>query len=323
MDTQIKRNNQRQIVVKHQSVYRAKRRQALRTLLLPTTGTVIALTTIYFVGVGWLEIALFLLMFSWVTLGLEVGFHRLFAHKAFKTSKSMEIFLLISAMMSGQGRGVYWLATHRRHHTFSDTVDDPHSPFWRRKHNGSEERLSGLKGLWHAHQGNTYTDDATNVAYFAADALRNPLYAKLDRQFPFWVAFGMLFPATIGGIVYESWVGAWSCFLWGGPLRMFVQHKAYFTNGSLAHYFGERVFDTGDNSRNNWYCALWTFGSALQNTHHAFASSAYLRYRWYEIDISGIVIRLMDLTGLVWDVRKPSQTAIESKLLKSKVPAVS
>ena len=301
-------------VIKSERVLRAKRRVALLTLILPIVGSIVTIVSALITGIGWVEIAVFVGMFTWATLGLEVGFHRLFAHKAFTTSKPMQAFWWVSALMAGQGTGIYWLATHRRHHSHSDSPNDPHSPLVRDGEKG-EERLSGVRGLWHAHQGNTYTGYATNVAIFAPDALRNTLYNKLDKQFPFWVALGMIVPAAIGGLAYHSWLGAWNCFLWGGPLRMFIQHQTYFTNGSLAHRYGEQLFKTDDNSRNNWYCAIWTFGSALQNTHHAFPSAAYLRQRWYELDIAGYVIRMMELAGLVWNVRRLTPEQLEKHRL--------
>ncbi len=308
------RPRQVSVVITSERVLAAKRRAALRTLLLPLVGAIVAVISSLVTGVGWVELAVFFGMFVWVTLGLEVGFHRLFAHRAFQTSKPLQAFWWISALMAGQGSGTYWLATHRRHHAHSDSPSDPHSPLCRTGREG-EETLGGLRGLWHAHQGNTYTGYATNVAVFAADALREPLYGKLDKQTTFWVVFGLALPAAIGWFAYHSLLGVWSCFLWGGPLRMFVQHHTYFTNGSLAHVYGEQMFKTNDNSRNNWYCAVWTFGSALQNTHHAFPTSAYLRQRWYELDIAGFVIRLMELSGLAWNVHYPSPDQLAAKRL--------
>lgn len=302
--------------IHNESLRKAKKKQALLVLWLPIIGSVIAFINSYYMGLSGIDVAVFLFMFSWATLGLEVGFHRLFSHKAFKTSKSMEAFWWISGLMAGQGRGIYWIATHRRHHAVSDTPEDPHSPHCHINKNGEAQKLSGLHGLWHAHQGNTYTDFATNVHFYTSDILKSPnykLYQKLDRQFPFWVIIGIFIPAAIGFAFTGDLFKAWTCLLWGGPLRIFIQHQLYFTNGSLAHKFGEKMFIVEDESRNNWYCAIWTFGSALQNTHHAFPRAAYLRQRWYELDIAGIVIRFMEIIGLVSEVYKPSESKLQAK----------
>lgn len=303
--------------IKSEQLRRGKRRAALRTFLVPLIGASAGLLWTAMYGVGWLEFVLFAVMFAWVTLGLEVGFHRLFAHHAFRAPQGVQGFLWASALMSGQGPGVYWTATHRRHHAFSDSENDPHTPYFRVTQQGVE-KLGGLRGFWHAHQGNTYTDYATNVAAFSKDVRRNALLVKLDDYYTFFVTLGIVLPGVIGAIYYGTWQGAVSCAFWGGPIRIFVQHQLFFTNASLGHMIGERPFDTGDNSRNNWWCALWTFGSALQNTHHAFPSSAYLSYRWYEVDIAGGIITVLSSLGLATEVRRPSKANIQARLVGSR-----
>ena len=302
------------VAIHSEALFRAKRRAALLTLWLPIAGTLLAGVSALWLPVGGLELGVALGMFVWVTLGLEVGFHRLVAHKAFETHRWLRATLWASALMAGQGSGTYWIAQHRRHHSHSDTPLDPHSPV-ATPLAPPPRRWAALHRLWHAHQGHTYRDATTNVMLFAPDLLRDPLLKRLDRQHAAWVALGLLIPAALGAAATQSWQGAWNCLLWGGPVRIFVQHQLFFTNSSIAHAFGEQRFETRDNSRNNWLCALWTFGSALQNTHHAFASSAYLSQRWYEIDIAGGAIRLLAALGLAWDVRQPSPEQIAGKLL--------
>lgn len=298
---------------------RAKRRAALRTFWLPVAGTAVAAVSAFWLPVGALELAVLAGMFVWVTLGLEVGFHRMAAHKAFSTHRWMQVLLWVSALMAGQGGGTYWIAQHRRHHAHSDTPLDPHSPVAASPAGGRWQ--DRLRGLWHAHQGHTWRDPSTNVMLFAPDLVRDPLWRRLDRQHTFWVGVGLVIPALVGAAVTQTWQGAWNCLLWGGPVRILVQHQLFFTNSSIAHAFGEQRFDTGDNSRNNWLCALWTFGSALQNTHHAFASSAYLSQRWYEIDIAGWAIRALSATGLAWEVRLPDAEQLQARRLAPAGPS--
>lgn len=302
--------------IRNEDLRRNKRKSALRTFWFPVLGATAGFTFAAFYGVGWLEIVLFAVMFFWATLGLEVGFHRLFAHRAFKAPMPVQVFFWASALMAGQGRGLYWMATHRRHHTYSDTPDDPHSPHHRVSEQG-HEKLGFLRGFWHAHQGNTYTDYATNVALFANDIRRDAKLMWLDKQYPLFVTLGIVLPGLVGALYYQTWVGALSCLLWGGPIRVFIQHQTFFTNASLGHMIGEQPFATGDDSRNNWWCAIWTFGSALQNTHHAFPSSAYLKLRWYELDLAGAAIKLMAKVGLARDVRFPTREAVSAKLAPS------
>ena len=75
-----------------------------------------------------MEISLLLSFYILTTIGIEVGFHRLFAHRAFETSTVMKVLLAILGSMAAEGSIVYWAAGHRRHHVHSDTGNDPHSP---------------------------------------------------------------------------------------------------------------------------------------------------------------------------------------------------
>ena len=94
--------------------------------------------------------------------------------------------------MAAQARGSYWIATHLSHHSHSDTYDDPHSPMRRTTVEGEAEELTGLKGLWHAHQGNTLTAYPTNVSRFAARFVSDQVFRNIDAQFPYWVAAGVI-----------------------------------------------------------------------------------------------------------------------------------
>lgn len=308
------------LTVRHPQLIAAKKRIAMRRLLLPVAGAVVGLVSAWFIPVGTLEVASLVVMFSWVTFGLEAGLHRYFSHHAFKTSRPVELFLFISALMAAQGSAIYGIAQHRRHHAFSDTEHDPHSPMVRLE-DGRPRPLGRLLGWWHAHQGYTFFDPPTNVTLLGSDMTRDRTLRWLDsRTQPFWIAFGILLPGVVGGLVGGSWTAAWNCMLWGGPVRIFVQHQAWFTNASFAHMYGEQPFETGDNSRNNWLCAIWSFGSALQNTHHAFPPSAYFRHRWYELDLAGLGIRLMAAVGLAWDVRMHTPEQIAARLRRQDVP---
>lgn len=310
------------VTVRHPQLHAAKKRIAFRRLVLPVAGALVGLVSAIFVPPTTLDFVLCAVMFTWVTLGLEVGLHRYFSHHAFKTSRPVELFLFVSALMAAQGSAIYGVAQHRRHHAFSDTEHDPHSPLVRNE-NGKPRLLGTLRGWWHAHQGYTFFDPPTNVTLLGSDLTRDKTLRWLDTKTqPFWIALGLVLPALVGAAVTQTWWGTWNAFLWGGPVRIFIQHQAWFTNASIAHMYGDQPFDTGDNSRNNWFCAIWSFGSALQNTHHAFPPSADFRYRWYEIDIAGLFIKLLAATGLAWDVRMHTREQVESKLLRRPVAHV-
>ena len=303
--------------IRNEDLRRKKRRVALFTLWAPIFGTALAggLAALQG-GIGFLEISLLAGMFFITTFGVEVGFHRLFSHNSFKAPDWVRGGLFILGCMSGEGQGIYWASNHRRHHAHSDTGDDPHSPHFRKTASGSEQ-ISGWKGFWHAHQGNTYTDYATNATQFANDLTRDRMLVRLDRFYTFWVLLGLGIPALIGALVTRSWQGALNGFLWGGVVRIFVGHQTYFTNGSFAHVYGSRPFKNGDMSSNNIWCALPTFGSAWQNNHHAFPSSARLGFHWWEVDIGWYLIASMQSLGLVREIKRPSPAQIRSALARA------
>jgi stearoyl-CoA desaturase (delta-9 desaturase) len=108
-----------------------------------------------------------------------------------------------------------------------------------------------------------------------------------------------------------SWAGAWSGFIFGGLLRMFVANQFAWCVGSVCHSYGSRPFKTGDKSTNNWFIALMTFGEGLQNNHHAFPAWYRHGVHWWELDISGWLLTLLGKLGIVWELRSPSKETID------------
>jgi len=106
------------------------------------------------------------------------------------------------------------------------------------------------------------------------------------------------------GIGY--WMGggymAASMLTWGLFVRLIiVLHVTWFVN-SWAHMWGYRNYETTDDSRNNWLVAILAFGEGWHNNHHAYPRMASQGHKWWEIDTTYMVIRLMKWTGLAWDV---------------------
>jgi stearoyl-CoA desaturase (delta-9 desaturase) len=299
-------------VIRASSVMEAKRRLGLLTIWIPTLGTLVAIATTFVWGIGALEIGLLLAMYLVTMAGVEVGFHRQLAHRAFRTPPWLRSLLAIAGSMAAQGRASYWAATHRRHHVYSDKPEDPHSPYWRITEHG-EERMGRLRGLWHAHLGNMVTGYPTNVTLFARDLVTDPAIARIDRLYLPLVALGLLIPTALGAAIAGSWIGAVQGLLWGGFVRIFVVHHVYFANGSFSHMYGGRPYDNGDGSTNNPIFAVPTFGSAYQNNHHAFPTSALLGLRWYQPDVGMWFIRGFERLGLAWDVRRVPREQLESR----------
>lgn len=310
MRTQLSKPN---VIVDNPKLERTQRSIALATILIPTVGTLIALTKAYFYGIHSLEIGLFIVFFILTNLGIEFGFHRNLAHKAFETTSIIGIIFAILGSMAGQGRVIYWVANHRRHHVHSDTVLDPHSPRVR-KTNDEPEQMSTLNGLWHAHIGHMLSDKITNCSLFAADLNRNVSLVTISQYYFVIVIAGVLLPGLIDVAFRHSFEGFIDGILWGGLVRMFLVHQVTWSVASITHRFGSARFETNDHSANNLWIALPSFGSGWQNNHHAFPFSAYIGLKWWEIDITGWLIRILSWSRLAWNVKKPTQEQIAAKL---------
>jgi stearoyl-CoA desaturase (delta-9 desaturase) len=295
------------ITVRDPKIRAVQRRMAVMTMLIPAAGTVTALVLAAIYGVSVSDLAMLAGMFVLTTAGIEVGFHRCFAHKAFETSRGMKLVLAALGSMAAEGSLLYWAAGHRRHHTHSDTGDDPHSPHVR-KRESADERLGVKRGLWHAHIQWMMTDNVTNCTLFAKDILRDPLLNKMHAWYLPLVLTGLAIPAAFEGVLTGTWRGALNGFLWGGLVRMFLVHHSSWSNASFSHVYGTRPFATGDHSANNLWCALPTFGASWQNNHHMFPSSAYLGLEWWQVDVGAWFVRIFSACRLIWNVNAPPST---------------
>jgi stearoyl-CoA desaturase (delta-9 desaturase) len=249
----------------------------------------------------WSDVAVFGVMYLATGLGITVGFHRLFTHRAFKTGPATRAVLAVLGSMAVEGPITAWVADHRKHHAFTDVEGDPHSPHV--DHGGG---LRGaLRGLLHAHVGWLFihTHRAAK-ARFAPDLLADPVVRFVDRWFFGWVLAGLALPFAMGWLIGGSIGHAWTGLLWGGAVRMLLLHHVTYSINSLCHFFGRKRFDTGDESRNLAWLAPLSFGEAWHNNHHAFPTSARHGLSRIErlLDPSAIVIGALERLGLAWDV---------------------
>ena len=234
---------------------------------------------------SWAALGVFILM-TWIadSLGVCIGYHRLLTHRGFKTPKSVEYFLALCGTLSLHGGAISWVAHHRRHHAHAERDGDPHSP----RH-----------GFWWSHLGwivNGVSDnrEVESVAHLAPDLAKD--------RFHVWISRWNLVPTfVLIGILY--WAGGWQFILWGFCLRVvYSWHAAFFVN-SAAHTWGSRRFETPDDSRNNWWVALMSWGEGWHNNHHAHPASARHGLTWYEIDIHWYGIWALKQFGLAQKVR--------------------
>jgi stearoyl-CoA desaturase (Delta-9 desaturase) len=245
------------------------------------------------------DLIVFAIMYVLTGLGITVGFHRLFTHRSFKTSRALRFVLAALGSAAIEGPVISWVADHRKHHAFSDREGDPHSPHvdhgvgWR----------GALRGLAHAHVGWLFihTQRGSRERY-APDLLADPVVAFVDRTFLVWALGGLAAAFGLGYAIGGTWRAGLTGLLWGGAVRMLVLHHMTYSINSLCHFFGKRDYATEDHSRNLLWLALPTFGEAWHNNHHAFPTSASHGLSWRQPDPSAIAIRLLERVGLVWDV---------------------
>jgi fatty-acid desaturase len=217
----------------------------------------------------------------WITasLGVGMGFHRLLTHRGYKTPKWVEYFLSVLGTLTLEGGPIYWVVTHRIHHAFTDTEGDPHTP----RDGGWWSHVGWI--LW----GTGQQYDSSVVAHYAPDLMKDRFHVWLNRLY--WV------PLVLLGLALLA-LGGWAYLMWGIFFRVtFNLHATWLVN-SATHMWGRRRFATSDDSRNNWWVALLTFGEGWHNNHHAHPTSARHGLAWYEVDVNWLGIRVMQFLRL-------------------------
>lgn len=239
-----------------------------------------------------LEAVVICVVLYWVRMiGVTGGYHRYFSHKTYKTSRVGQFLIAALAQSSAQQGAVWWAAVHRQHHRFSDTEQDPHSP--------------RIGGFWHSHVGWIFTEHKRRPSYeTVSDLARYPELMWLDRH-QYFVA------AMLGVAVWliAGWSGLVVGFLWSTVLCW----HGTFTINSLAHVHGTQRYQTGDDSRNNWWLAVITCGEGWHNNHHAYQSSTRQGFRWYQWDLTYYVLKAISWTGLIWDLRSPPPEVVANE----------
>jgi stearoyl-CoA desaturase (delta-9 desaturase) len=249
------------------------------------------IAALFVVSWKWLLVSLFL---NWVggSLGIGIGFHRLLTHRGFRTPKWLEYVLTTCGMLALEGGSINWVVTHRIHHAYTEKPGDPHSP---------------RDGVWWSHMGwilrGTAQQHSESVRRrYAPDLMTDPVHVWLNRLY--------FVPIIISGLVLLA-IGGWTAVLWCVCFRLvYGLHFTWLVN-SATHLWGSRRFQTSDDSTNNWWVALLTFGEGWHNNHHAFPRAARHGLVWYELDINWLGIRVLQFLGLAKSITLVSREHIE------------
>ena len=283
-------------------------------MILPPAGLVVAIVLFWDTFVGPMELSLLFAFYVLTFIGISVGFHRLFTHRAFETYPAVRYVLAALGSMAVEGSVIKWVADHRQHHTFADAEGDPHSP-----HGNGTGVIGALRGLWHAHMGWLFsTAGRADRERFAPDLMADRGMRALDRAEGFLLFASLALPFGLGFALTGTLRGALLGLLWGGLVRIFICHHVTFSINSICHFFGRRRFETSEHSGNVFWLAIASFGESWHHNHHAFPTSAFHGLRRREIDIGGLVIRAMERLGLAWNVVRISPERQAAKTVSAR-----
>jgi len=222
----------------------------------------------------------------WVTIGfgISLGYHRLLTHRSYKVPLILEYFFALCGAATLEGGPIFWVATHRIHHQKSDQDGDPHTPH---------------DGAWWSHIGWILVGEAKHnntrlMAKYAPDLAKHRFYIWLNNYH--WL------PTVVLAAILLAF-GGLPMMLWGICMRVVVGLHATWLVNSATHMWGARRFATRDDSRNNWWVALLTFGEGWHNNHHAHPTSARHGLAWYEFDPSWISIKILKALGVARSVQ--------------------
>ncbi|MGL6289107.1 MAG: acyl-CoA desaturase [Silanimonas sp.] len=262
--------------------------------VIPFIGLHLACLGVIWVGISPFAVAVAVALYALRMFAITGFYHRYFSHKAFRTSRPVQFLFGVVGASSVQRGPLWWAAHHRQHHRASDTEADPHSP--------------KLKGFWYSHMGWFLTRGAFRTDLDAVkDLAKFPELRLLDR-------FDILVPVLLALGLFA--LGGWletaapaletsgpQLLVWGFFVSTVVLFHVTVTINSFAHRFGRRRFATRDDSRNNWFLALLTFGEGWHNNHHHYPGSARQGFRWWEFDVTFYTLKAMSALRLVWDLK--------------------
>jgi stearoyl-CoA desaturase (delta-9 desaturase) len=282
-------------------------------VVLPFAGLITAIVLLWHEAVGPLELALMLTLYVVTCLGVTLGYHRMFTHRALDSSRAFRAVIAVLGSMAVQGSVIKWVADHRKHHAYTDREGDPHSP-----HLAGPGFWGATKGLWHAHIGWLFKSVGTaDRERFAPDLMKDRTLRVIDKLFGLWVTLSFVLPFVLGWIIGGGIGAALTALLWGGLVRVFLLHHVTWSINSVCHFFGRRRFKVKDESRNVFWLAPFSMGEAWHHNHHAFPTSAFHGLKLWErfADPTGLVIAALEKLGLVWNVVRISPERQQKKLL--------
>jgi stearoyl-CoA desaturase (delta-9 desaturase) len=243
-------------------------------------------------GWSWSGLLLALGLYAVRMFGLTAGYHRYFAHRSYKTSRVFQFLLALLGTFATQKGPLWWAGHHRTHHKYSDEPGDPHSVKQR--------------GFWWAHLGWILVR-----RYVETDYARIKDFASVPELR--WLNKWHLLPPVVMAVTLYLIGGHWA-LTWGFLVSTTLLWHGTFCVNSLAHLFGRRAYETGDNSRNSFLIATFTLGEGWHNNHHYYQASERQGFYWYQLDITHAVLKTLSWVGVVWDLNEPPRQVRDRRI---------
>lgn len=246
----------------------------------------------FFTGVTTKAIVLGVVLYVVRAFFITAGYHRYFAHRAFKVGRVTQFVLAFGGGTAAQKGALWWAANHRMHHRYTDTERDPHSP---------------QRGFWWSHVGWIVSDRFAETDYDSIDDFARHRELRWLNEHD-WVA-----PWLLG--LASFLIAGWSGLVVGFFGSTILLWHATFAINSVAHLRGWRRFATNDSSRNNLILAIATLGEGWHNNHHHNPRSARQGLRWWELDITYQVLKVLRRVRIVRDLREPPPAVMQARRL--------
>jgi stearoyl-CoA desaturase (delta-9 desaturase) len=259
---------------------------------------------VYWVGWSWTALCVAAALYAVRMFAITGFYHRYFSHRSFRTSRPIQFGFAVLGASSAQRGPLWWAANHRIHHRSSDMPSDPHSPT--------------QHGFWWSHVGWFMSTRHFPTAYERVqDLARFPELLWLNRfdsVVPVMLALGLF---LIGWWLEIAWpalgVTGGQLLVWGFFVSTVLLFHGTSSINSIAHLVGSRRYETEDSSRNNFLLALLTLGEGWHNNHHQHMSCTRQGFYWWEIDLTYYALRLLEWSGLIWNLRPVPPEAYQER----------
>ncbi len=269
--------------------------------IIPFIGIHLACLGVFFVGYSAFALGLAVFLYALRVFAITGFYHRYFSHKTFKTNRFWQFIFAVIGLMAIQRGPLWWAAHHRDHHLVSDQEEDAHSPV-----------QHGF--LW------------SHVGWFLSKKYfhHNPSRIQDFNRFPelrFLDRFDVVVPILFGIGLYtlgeylkvnspQLHTSGLQLFIWGFCISTVCVFHATFTINSLSHCFGSRPHKTKDNSRNNLFLALLSFGEGWHNNHHFYPASVRQGFKWWQIDITYYLLLALEKFRIIKELRLPPASLV-------------